>query len=177
MASIAEAVSRVVSVEEYLHTSYKPDRELIDGRLEEKPKPTMLHGFVQSLLSHWFLNHMEQWGTLAMSEARTRVCEACFRLPDIAVVLSGTKLLKTIDFPPLIAIEIMSEDDTFASLRDRATDFSLMGTENIWLVDPQARRAYAFDGADWRSTEALAVAGSPIHLDLAWLWARVEEQI
>ncbi len=57
MGTMAEAVSRTTVVEDYLSTSYTPDRELIDGRLEVKPMPTMLHEFVQSLLVRWFLNH------------------------------------------------------------------------------------------------------------------------
>ncbi len=178
MGAIAEAATQIVSVEEYLNTRYRPDCELIDGRLEEKPMPTRLHSYVQSLLGQWFLNHKRAWGTLAMSEARTRVREERFRLPDVSVALVGLKMIDApMEEPPLIAIEIMSREDTFASLRDRASDLSRMGAEYIWLLDPIARKAYSFDGEDWRTTTTLQVAESPIHLDLEWLWAEVQEQL
>ncbi len=176
MVTVAEAVSRIVSVEEYLNTSYRPDRELIDGRLEEKPMPTRLHGFVRALISQWFLNHTDEWGTLALSEVRTRVRPSDFRLPDVAVVRIGTKLLdEPMDQPPLIAIEVMSKRDTFAALRDRASDLARMGVDHVWLVDPKKHEAYVFTGGAWQPTTELQLPGSPTHLDLAWLWARVEK--
>lgn len=178
MGAVAEAVNRMVSVDEYLNSSYRPDCELIDGRLEEKPMPTRLHSYVQVLIGQWFQNHKRDWGTLAMSEARTRVREDRFRLPDVSVVLIGVKMIDApMEEPPLIAIEIMSREDTFASLRDRASDLSRMGAEYIWLLDPAAQKAYAFDGEDWRTSTMLQVAESPIHLDLHWLWTEVQEQL
>ncbi len=178
VGTIAEAVSRIISVEEYLNTSYRPDRELVDGRLEEKPMTTMLHSYVQGLLSQWFLNHKKQWGILAMSEPRTRVQEERFRLPDVAVVLSGTKMRNApMEKPPLIAIEIMSPEDAFTTLRRRASDFARMGTKHVWLIDPEDRFVYIFDGVDWRTTETLQVPESPIHLDVGWLWSQIDEEL
>ena len=75
----------LVTVAEYLRTSYRPDRELVDGRLREKPMPTRLHGFVQALIAAWFVQHMTDWNVAPETEVRTRVSPTGFRLPDVSV--------------------------------------------------------------------------------------------
>ncbi len=175
-----EATAQTVSVEEYLRTSYEHDPEYIEGEIKERPRPTRLHAFVQGMLCAWFAQHMDEWGIFAYPEVRTRVRPENFRLPDVAVSLKSPIDTKTLNDPPLIAIEILSDDDKAADLRKRAVDFSAMGTENIWLLDPETRQAYRWvrrDGGkgDWFPAETLAAAGTPVHLDLAWLWQKVEQ--
>ena len=165
---------RMVSEKEYLHASYEHDPELVDGQLLERPMPTNLHAFVQALLSHWFLLHRQDWSVVPLSELRTRVRPGRFRLPDVAVTRLKTFTSRPLTKAPLIAIEILSPDDRFADLQARAGDFRAMGTEHIWLIDPELRTASVWDGANWIATSALAVPGTPIHLDLIWLWEQVD---
>lgn len=172
-----DPANRFVSVEEYLSTSYEHDPELIDGRLVERPMPTRLHGLVQIRIGHWFAMHMDAWGVAPESEVRTRVRPGNFRLPDILVAPMGPITTRTMDEPPLIAIEILSDDDRPSDLRARARDLRAMGVEHIWLINPDERRAELWTGSAWESASALKVAHSPIHLDLAWLWALVDRRI
>ncbi len=169
------AIVNTISVEQYLHTSYEHDPEFIDGVIKERPMPTRLHAFTQALLGHWFLLHMEEWKVMPMSEVRTRVQPARFRLPDIAVtpisLLSSSPLAE----PPLIAIEILSTDDSFADLRERAADFATMGTAYIWLIDPEKQQAFTWTNAAWTPAAQLLLPGSPVHLDLNWLWSKLGE--
>ncbi len=123
--------AQVVSVEEYLNTSYERDPELIDGQLREKPVPTSLHAFVQAMIVHWFALHMEEWSVMPLPGVRTRITSSNVRLPDVAVVRLAPIRSKTQDEPPLVAIEVLSPDDTFADLRDRGADFSRMGVACI----------------------------------------------
>jgi hypothetical protein len=37
----------VVSVDQYLNSSYHPDREFVDGTLEERGTPTITHGLLR----------------------------------------------------------------------------------------------------------------------------------
>ncbi len=167
---------RFVSVEEYLHTSYEHDPELIDGRLVERPMPTRLHGWVQAMLIHWFAMHMDAWGVGPESEVRTRVRPSNFRLPDISIVSLDPITTRTMDEPPLIAIEILSDDDRFSDLRGRARDLSAMGVQHVWLIDPERRSAQVWAADVWESAAELKVPNSPIHLDLPWLWAMVDRR-
>ena len=170
------ATSQLVSVEEYLRTSYEYDPELIDGELKEKPMPTKLHSFVQWMIGHWFALHMDEWNIMLLPDVRTRVTSTNFRLPDSAIVVGGSLSGKTQDEPPLVAIEILSPDDRFSDLRDRAGDFSRMGVEHIWLLDPKKQEAFTWIGErekNWVPTDRLEVAGTPVHLDLQWLWKKI----
>ncbi len=175
-----EAITPTISVEEYLRTSYEHDPEFIDGELRERPMPTRLHAFVQIIVGAWFVQHMQEWDILPYSEVRTRVRPRNFRLPDVAVARKTPMNTKTLDEAPLIAIEILSDDDRTIDLRDRARDFTAMGTENVWLLDAEIRQAYRWvpkdEGrGDWFPTEILTAAGTPIYLDLLWLWEQVEQ--
>ncbi len=169
MASTAQ----IVSVEEYLRTGYRPDRELIDGCLKEKPMPTELHAFVQSLLSYWFIAHTEQWDVMPLSEVRTGVKPGRFRLPDVAVIDKRRVSSAPLMAAPKITIEILSPEDSFADLGNRAKDLAAMGTEHIWLIDPEEHRAFVWKEEAWIPTGELRVLSTPIHIDLAWLWSRL----
>ena len=173
-------VTHAVTVEEYLWTSYEHNPEFIDGEVKERPMPTRLHAYVQLLVGSWFLQRMQEWDILAYSEVRTRVRPRDFRLPDVAVARKTPINTKTLDEAPLIAIEILSDDDRTVDLRNRARDFTAMGTENVWLLDPEPRQAYRWvpkdqGRGDWFPAETLAAAGTPMYLDLPWLWEQVEQ--
>ena len=172
--SIEEIFSRPVSEEEYLHTSFEHDPELIDGYLKERPMPTRLHAFVQAAISHWFFSHMEDCGVMPMSELRTRIRAARYRLPDVAVTYVDPLDEKPLTEAPLIAIEIKSPDDTAADLRSRAGDFASLGAKHIWLITPAAQVAELWNSDRWVAAATLAIPGTPIHLDLEWLWSRIE---
>ncbi len=168
-------VQAVVSVEEYLRTSYHPDCEYIDGELKEKPMPGDLHGMVQIMIGAWFKDHMRQWRVGAQSEVRTRVRPTRYRLPDVSVFRVPKQLTGTQNEPPLVAIEIQSEDDRLSDLQDRATDLRAMGVAHIWLIDPQRRIASVWlDEGYWKPEEDPRVAGTEVYLDLNWLWEQID---
>ena len=168
------ATAHVISEEEYLHTSYEHDPELVDGQLLKRPTPTNLHSCIQALLIHWFLLHRLEWHVMPLSELRTRVSLGRFRLPDVAVTRLKTFTSRPLTEPPLVAIEILSPDDRFADLQARARDFQTMGTEHIWLIDPELRSASRWGGANWIEASVLDIPGTPVHLDLTWLWEQVD---
>ena len=166
-----------VSVEEYLRTSYRPDRELIDGELKEKPMPTRLHGFVQAMIALWFGLHMDEWEIAPETEVRTQVRSGNFRLPDVAVTPLDKIDSKTQNAPPIVVIEVLSDDDRYPELSQSARDFKVMGVQNVWLIDPERRVASVWnaEGA-WEPVSQLWVLGTPIYLDLGWLWAHVDKR-
>ena len=174
-----DLTGQAVSVEEYLRTHYEPHHELIGGRLEAKPMAYMLHGRVHALVGAWFGPHMREWGILPTLSVTVRVRPGEFRVLDAAIFPRGTPMSDAIedvpDDPPLIAIEILSDEDRFVALRDRASDLAAMGTEHVWLVDPDRRGAYIFIAGSWQPATELRLPDSPVHLDLAWLWAQVDE--
>ena len=65
----------LVTVEEYLATSYHPDVEYVDGVLEKRSRPTEMHGVFQALLTAYFRMYRKGLRFAVSSETRTRIVE------------------------------------------------------------------------------------------------------
>lgn len=167
------AQAPLITIEEYLRTSYRPDVEFLDGRLQEKPLGTWDHGFIQGLIFAWFLQHRHEWGVLPSIDVRTRVSDAHVRLPDVVVDWAAQRSAVLTE-PPLLAIEVLSPDDTYSALRKRAKDYQAMGIRHIWLIDPETRTAQACEGAFWVERERLEIEETAIHLDVVALFRALD---
>ncbi len=165
--------STVTTIDQYLATSYRPDVEFVDGELRKKAVVQWAHGRLQILIGNWFGAHEEEWGVLVAVEVRTRVSESRVRLPDVVVVKAGPQP-PTLVKPPLIVIEILSLEDSLKETELRLRDFQAMGVGNTWLLDPQKRTARVYSAAGWSETDRLTVPGSPIYLDVAALFDKLD---
>ncbi len=168
-------IAALVSLEEYLSTSYRPDVEFIDGVLKEKPVVSPVHGKTQMILGWWFSMHGEEWGIQVVAETRTKVTVNRVRLPDASVLPAGPLPKRALLKAALIAIEVLSETDSYRDLKERARDLEAMGVRNIWLLDPATQTAEVWTHGDWRSFDGvrLQASESPMYLDLVWLWEQV----
>jgi Uma2 family endonuclease len=168
MAAASQPVP-ALTLEEYLHTVYRPDCDFVDGHLEERNLGETAHGLLQVELSYWFRSRCEEWKIRVITELRTRVAASRVRIPDVSVVFDDAALSEKVrQTPPLIAIEIMSPEDRMSRVVKRLDDFIRMGIENIWLLDPQERVAYTYSkfGLKLCEEDRLEVAGTPIFLDV-----------
>jgi Uma2 family endonuclease len=168
------AASTLVSIEQYLKTSYRPDVEFIDGELKEKPKVQWAHVRLQSLLCEWFGRHEDEWSIIGGPEARTRVSASRVRLPDVVMISAGPSPQTLVD-PPLIVIEIVSPGDSHSELEARVRDYDAMGVPNIWIIDPQQRVARVCHGSSWTEVTRFTVENSPIYVDVPALFARLDK--
>jgi Uma2 family endonuclease len=50
------------------------------------------------------------------------------------------------DYPPLVAIEILSPDDRLEAVAEKLEEFRAWGVAHTWAVDPMAKRFYNYDG-------------------------------
>jgi hypothetical protein len=75
----------------------------------------------------------------------------------VAVPLDASAPQGALESPPLIALEVLSPDDSYADLRQRARDLRAMGTPNIWLQG-----------------DRLQAEGTEAYLDPAWLWTEFD---
>lgn len=143
------ATATLIPVEEYLATSYRPDREYVDGRLLERNVGEHDHSFLQALLTIHFGNLRNRFPIRVFTEQRIRVAAEGrryrYRIPDVCVVLRPYRREKVLTEPPLIAIEILSPDDTMTAIMDRIEDFRQFGIPHIWVVDPTKRRTYELE--------------------------------
>ena len=164
--------TQIVELSEYLETSYRPDREYIDGELRERNVGKWDHARLQWLIGGWFLNHETAWDIIGSTEQRIRVSETRVRIPDLVVLRPGTQQ-ETLTHPPLLVIEILSPDDTYADLQERCQDYRTMGVETVWIVDPRTRTGRMCIGAEWTEAERLEVPGTPIHVILEDLFRQL----
>ena len=100
-----------------------------------------------------------------------------FRIPDVCVLRSTDPKDPIVRFAPLLCIEILSKDDSLSELQERVDDYSRLGTENIWALDPWKRRAWsASPGGFALCTDGvLGIPGTAIALTLPELFAELDE--
>ena len=169
------ASTTLIPVNEYLNTSYRPDREYIDGELRERNVGKWDHARVQYLLALWFGNHEVEWNVVGSTEQRMQVSATRIRIPDV-VVLTTQIPPDILTQPPLLVIEILSPDDTFWDTEERAEDYWKMGVETVWIIDPKTRSGRMCSGTDWVRAQRLEVAGTPIYLELDDLFGKLQKQ-
>lgn len=126
----------------YLSTSYRPDCDYLDGVVLERNVGERDHSRLQALLAGYFLVREEQWGVRVFTEQRIQVKPFRFRVPDICVVLGATPDEQIFTQPPLLCIEILSPSDRLAEMQERVDDYLAFGVKHVWLINPQARKAY-----------------------------------
>jgi hypothetical protein len=84
-AMATAATSAFIPIETYLHTSYEPDVEYVDGELEERNVGEFDHSMIQRAILFWFYLHEKEWSIRAIQEQRTRIDVTKIRLPDVSV--------------------------------------------------------------------------------------------
>ncbi len=178
MATAARIEPSLLTLDEYILTSYRPDCDFVDGYLEERILGTPKHAYLQMKLGAWFGAREKEWNIVVMGDVRTRVGINRVRLPDVAILVKESAdfdapLLQT---PPLIAIEILSPEDRLNRVTIRLGDFLTMGVPFIWLIDPVKRAAYTYTAAGLQpaNTQRLTLPNSPIYLDLPELFAALD---
>jgi Uma2 family endonuclease len=78
--------------------------------------------------------------------------------------------------PPLIAIEILSPEDTIRRAAKKAADYLQFGIEHVWVIDPQARVAYRGTATTLERIPSgeLAVTGTSILIRVAELFEKLD---
>lgn len=154
-----------IAISEYLQTSYRPDREYVDGEARERNMGKWEHARLQALLASWFLKHELEWGLMASTEQRICVAPDRVRIPDLVVVQPEPQP-DVLQKPPILVVEILSPDDTWSATEERVADYRNMGVQAIWIIDPRTRTGRICLGDNWQSARRLEVPGTPIYAEL-----------
>lgn len=131
----------LISEEEYLNSSYDPDREFVDGRLLERNVGERKHSILQGELIVYFGNRRKAWGVRAFPEQRVKLAERHYRIPDVAVYKEPAPREDVFVTAPFIAIEILSRNDRMSPIRQKIDDYLKYGVANVWVIDPYRRKA------------------------------------
>jgi Uma2 family endonuclease len=134
----------LVSVEEYLNTSYDPDRDYVDGVLVERNVGEWDHSDLQSEIVTYLRSRYRGKGIRAVVEQRVQVAARHFRVPDVCIVAGNEPPGQIITRPPLAVIEILTRDDRAEVLQDRIDDYLAFGIRYVWVINPRNRRAFVY---------------------------------
>jgi Uma2 family endonuclease len=135
------ATGSLVSVQQYLSTSYRPDCDYVDGMVVERNLGQYDHARLQGAVFLYFEIRRKQWGLRAVPEQRVQVAPTRFRVPDVCVV-KGEPTEQIFRTPPFICIEILSPDDRVSEMQQRVQDYLKFGVPYVWILDPATRKAY-----------------------------------
>ena len=161
-----------IPLSEYMATSYRPDREFVDGEIRERNVGKYEHARLQALLAAWFNQQEKAWGAQVVTEQRVRVSGTRVRIPDVALLPLGTQPDVIVD-APLLVIEILSPDDTYSDTQERTRDYREMGVETIWIIDPKTRSGRMCSGAEWVESSRLEVKDTPLYISLPDLFGQL----
>src|ERR1700680_268251 len=132
----------LISVAEYLNTSYSPDREYIDGQIVERNLGEKTHSRVQRKLIIFIDRMAKDLGIEVFPEQRVQVSATRFRIPDVTVVKTSQSQDEIFRVPPHLCIEILSKDDTMDYMQEKIDDYLRFGVPYIWIISPRTRKAY-----------------------------------
>jgi Uma2 family endonuclease len=136
------STATLVSMEEYLATSYRPDCDYVDGTLVDRNVGQKDHSKVQRGIIRWFGECRRALRVDAFPEQRVQVNRQRCRVPDICVVRLPEPDEQVFTQPPYICIEVLSPEDTFPRLQERFDDYLEMGVPNVWVIDPASHRGW-----------------------------------
>jgi Uma2 family endonuclease len=111
------AAGALISLEEYLRTSYHPDCDFVDGEVLERNLGKRRHAYAQAEITVWFRMHTTH-RLKALTEMRIRVSSSRVRIPDVVVCELPLPEEEIFTSPPWLCIEVMSPDDTIAAMQD-----------------------------------------------------------
>jgi Uma2 family endonuclease len=162
-------VATQISVDEYLKTTYRPDRDYVDGEVLERNLGEYDHSRPQMRLIMFFGAREQEWCIRVVPEQRVQVNPHRFRIPDVCVVLAESPVEAIFRHPPFICVEILSKDDTFKSVTERLDDYIAMGVPNVWVIEPHTQRGYVYnsDGFIEAKDAVLRATNSEIALPLS----------
>jgi Uma2 family endonuclease len=162
-------VAALIPVEEYLETSYSPDREYRDGLLVERNVGDRAHAALQIALAAYVYNRRKQWKIHPYTELRVKVREKWYPIPDLCIFSLPYFEERYPTKPPLLWIEILSHDDRMVDVWGNAKELVANGVPYVWIIDPNtlASELRTADGIESVREATLRIPNTPIVIPLA----------
>ncbi len=174
MVSIANTI---VSVEEYLHTVYKPDVDYVDGKVEDRNVGEYDHNSLQMALARYFSNRRFEWNIRIVQEQRMQITPTRYRVPDTVLFSRDLQPEQIFTRPPIVCIEVLSPEDRLTRMQTKVQDYFNMGVHAVWILDPQKKiglNCPPGNQAEWREESHFTVDGTRIEMVLPAVFAEVD---
>jgi Uma2 family endonuclease len=176
MATFA-TLPALVSVDEYLRTSYEPDVDYVDGYLEDRNVGENQHSDIQGELNFLFRLKGKEWDVYCFVEQREQVSKTRYRVPDVCVMPRSWKKTPIIREAPLLCIEVLSPEDRYSRTLTKCKDYFAMGVPEVWIFDPETRVVtVAHEGSSVeQSAGTLKLAGTAVEISIDAVFAVLDE--
>ena len=129
--------------------------ELIDGTLVRKTMGGRESFVAATLFSFlWVWKQRTNPGLVGVPDANFRLTQGLVRLPDLSFTAwvslpdDFAHLQPVLDFPPDLAVEILSESDRAGEVRRKIGEYFAYGTKLVWVVDPRACNVAVYADAE-----------------------------
>src|SRR5580704_2074506 len=143
------AIATGITIEEFelLPDALARNHELVNGELVKMSGNTLEHNYLRDLLVRLLGDHVEErkLGKI-VSEQEFNFGGNAYG-PDVALI--GPAKLHMSDrrrrvqlFVPDLAIEIVSDNDKFKPLMEKAARYRKCGTKEVWVLSPETRQAF-----------------------------------
>jgi Uma2 family endonuclease len=159
----------LISLEQYLHETWDPDREFVDGEVLERNMGEKDHAAWQIALAVWLRNWRQSANIRVCPELRLQTTPTRFRIPDIMAIDRNAPDEQIITHAPLLCVEILSPEDGIERMEVKVAEYFRMGVRAVWIIDPRTCIAYQCAGgshSDWKPVDTLTIPGTPVVLAL-----------
>jgi len=136
------ATGTLISLYEYLNTSYRPDCDYVDGELRERNLGEFDHSSTQAEIIVWLRARFPSFYGRVLPEQRVQVKATRFLIPDVCVLAEGAPRENITRTPPELCVEILSKDDRMSEIMERVDDYFQMGVPVCWIIDPLSGRGW-----------------------------------
>jgi Uma2 family endonuclease len=128
------------------------NHELVDGELVDVSGNTLIHNRLRDAFISLLRDYVKKNGLGEIVSEQEFDFGGNAHGPD--VTFYGPEKLRLCEakrrvqrFVPDIAIEIVSENDTFKKLVKKADRYRKCGTKEAWIIDPDSRTAFLYSDA------------------------------
>lgn len=166
-----------ISLDEYLHSVWEPDREYVNGEVLERNMGEKDHGAWQAALVALLRAWRQSANIQVIPELRVRTMPRQYRVPDVVVLDRNAPDEQVITHAPLLCVEILSPEDRIGRIEDKIDEYLRMGVRAVWVIDPRRKIGYQCEGAslrDWKAAETLVVPGTAIALAMQAILADLD---
>jgi len=132
----------LISVEDYLHTNYDPDREYVDCEVVERNWGEKTHSTVHGNLIVYLALRSDELGVEVFPSVRVQVSPERIRIPDVTVINLSQEQGEIFTNPPHLCIEILSRDDGTQYMLKKIDDYLNFGVPYVWIISPSDRKGY-----------------------------------
>lgn len=130
------AAINFITVEEYLHSSFEPDAEYVDGQIEERAAGEYDHSAWQKAIVFWFAQQARKGQIRVCPELRVQVSSDCFLVPDVTLLDRSLPIEQIVTHPPVAVFEILSPADALKRVMKKCGRYERMGVRTILVLDP-----------------------------------------